>query len=74
MLPVIEKIIDYTIPLYGNKRRLPYATLLVSAGKVKKVIKTKEENGKAFFTLNRKRYGIKNNGSLYYPCLQVTEY
>lgn len=73
-LPIIKKVINYTIPLYGNKRLFLYATLLVSDGKNKKIIKTKEEGGKTYFTFNRKRYGIRNNGNLYFPCLQVTEY
>lgn len=73
-LPIIEKVINYTIPLYGNKRLFPYATLLVSDGKIKKVIKTKEEGGKTYFTFNRKRYGISNSGNLYSPCLHVMEY
>lgn len=29
---VIKKICDYTIPIFGNKRVLPYAKLLVSDG------------------------------------------
>lgn len=74
MLPHIERVIDWTIPLYGNKRLFPYGTLKISDGKTKKVVKTKEEGGKTFFTFQRKRYLIKNIGSLYSPNLQVCEW
>lgn len=34
---VIKKICDYTIPIFGNKRVLPYAKLLVSDGITEKL-------------------------------------
>ena len=36
---VIKKICDYTIPMFGNKRVLPYAKLLVSDGITEKLTK-----------------------------------
>lgn len=74
MFPVIEKVISWTIPLYGNKRTFPYAMLLVNDGKIKKIIRTKEDSIGSYITVNRKRYRIRNNGSLYCPNLEVAEY
>lgn len=73
-LPYVEKVIDYMVPFLGNKRVLPYATLLVSDGKITKVIKTKEDQNGQYLVFKKKRYGIKNLGSLYCPRLQITEY
>ena len=64
----IEKIISWTIPLFGNKRIFAYGKLLVSDGK------TKEDSSGSYITFNRKRYRIRNNGSLYNPLLQVAAY
>lgn len=74
MFPCIEKIIDYTVPLYGNKRLFPYATLLVRSGETRKVIKTKEDGNGSYFVFNRKRYRMTNQGSLYSPKLEVAAY
>lgn len=67
----IEKLIDYTIPLYGNKRVLPYGSLVVSDGIDKKVVDIKEDRGRQYFTFKRKRYYINNIGSLYNPNFQI---
>lgn len=73
-IPYLKKVIDYTVPVFGNKRILPYATLLVSDGENTKIIKTKEDQNGQYIVFKRKRYGIKNLGSLYCPRLQITEY
>lgn len=82
MLNVI-KILDFTIPLYGNKRIHPYGHMIVSDGITSKRVpfgyKT-DRNGfqvpphHDYFTFNRKRYGYKNVGSLYYPKMEIKEY
>lgn len=67
----IEMIKSYTIPLYGNKRSMPYAKLLVSDGITKKTVNTKEHKGSQYFTFNRKRYYIRNTGTLYNPTFTI---
>ena len=42
---VIKKICDYTIPIFGNKRVLPYAKLLVSDGITKENAEVVEVGG-----------------------------
>ena len=64
---VIKKICDYTIPIFGNKRVLPYAKLLVSDGITEKLRPIIDDGGRQYITFNRKRYYIKNAGSLYSP-------
>lgn len=67
----IEKLIGYTIPLYGNKRLLPYGSLIVADGTDKKTVRIMEERGRQYFTFKRKRYYIQNIGSLYSPNFQI---
>lgn len=70
----IEKVISWTIPLFGNKRIFAYGKLLVSDGKTKRLVMMKEDYCGSYITFNRKQYRIRNNGSLYSPRLQVEEY
>ncbi len=70
----IKKVIDWTIPYFGNKRILPYGKLFVSDGKKEQFVKMKEDRNGSYITFNRKRYAIRNNGSLYSPKLQIVEY
>ena len=58
---VIKKICDYTIPIFGNKRVLPYAKLLVSDGITEKLRPIIDDGGRQYITFNRKRYYIKND-------------
>lgn len=58
----IEKIISWTIPLFGNKRIFAYGKLLVSDGKTRRLVTTKEDSSGSYITFNRKRYRIRNNG------------
>jgi len=67
----IEKLIGYIIPLYGNKRVLPYGSLVVSDGIDKKIVDIKEDRGRWYFIFKRKRYYISNIGSLYNPHFQI---
>lgn len=73
MFPYIEKIVDYTIPFYGNRRLFPYATLYICDGKNRRIIKTEEDVNGSYFIFNRKKYRVVNHGSLYNPKLQVAE-
>ena len=70
----IEKVIDWTIPLFGNKRIFAYGKLLVSDGKTRRFVMMKEDYCGSYITFNRKRYRIRNNGGLYNPLLQVEAY
>ena len=70
----IEKDIDWTIPLFGNKLIFAYGKLLVSDGKTRRFVTTKEDSNGSYITFNRKRYRIRNNGGLYNPLLQVEAY
>lgn len=67
---VIKKICDYTIPMFGNKRVLPYAKLLVSDGITEKLRPIIDDGGRQYITFNRKRYYIKNAGNLYSPHME----
>lgn len=68
---IIQKIISYTIPLFGNTHCLPYGKLLVTDGQNQKIVKIKDDGGKQFFTYQRKRYYIENTGKLYSPHYKV---
>lgn len=70
----IKAVLDWTIPCFGNKRREPYGTLVVSDGEKEKVVKMKEGNGGTYIVVNRKRYSIVNHGSLWKPRLEAKEY
>lgn len=70
----IIKVLKWTIPFFGNRRHFPYGKLLVSDGIKERVVKTKEDSSRSYITFNRRRYAIRNNGSLYSPKLQAVEY
>ena len=63
----VEELKNYTIPYCGNKRILPYGDLVISDGKNRKTVKIKDEGVKQYITINRKRYYVRNAGSLYSP-------
>lgn len=70
----ILRIVDYTIPMYGNKRIFPYGKVEVSNGTDIKVVKFEGDNFcKPSFTFNRKRYFMENIGSLYNPNFIIKE-
>lgn len=69
----ILKILEYTIPMFGNKRSMPYGKLLVTDGIKEKVVKIKDDTDKQYFTFNWKRYYIKQIGSLYNPNYVIEE-
>lgn len=69
-MPTIEKLIEYTIPFFGNRRCLPYGKMLISGGGKKKVCEIREDGVDQYIIFNRKRYYIQNNGSLYSPCFE----
>lgn len=57
---------NYTIP-YGGKRIFPYGDLVISDGENRKICKIQDEGAKQYVTFNRKRYYVRNAGSLYGP-------
>lgn len=68
-------IVEYTIPMFGNRRRLPYGKLRVTddEGINSKVVDIKDrDDGSQYVIYQRKRYGITNAGSLYHPSFVTT--
>ena len=63
----IEELKGYTIPFLGNKRVLPYGDLVVSDGKNRKTCKIQDEGAKQYISFDRKKYYVRNAGSLYHP-------
>lgn len=63
----IQKIVSYTIPLFGNKQSIPYGSILIANDQEQKIVKIKDDGEKQYFLYRRKRYYIKNIGSLYSP-------
>lgn len=65
----IEKVVNYTIPYCGNKRIQPYGNLIVTDGIERKTCKIKdyEHSARQYITFNRKRYDVRNAGTLYSP-------
>ena len=57
--------LDFTIPMFGNSRSMPYGTLLVSDGKTSKKVKIKDDGYRQYFLFNRKRYNVVRKGPLY---------
>lgn len=71
----IKKLVGYTIPLYDNKRLLPYGKLVVwdDNDMITKTVDIKEDGAKQYFCFKRKRYYIHNTGSLYSPNFQIIQ-
>lgn len=71
----IEKLVGYTIPLYGNKRLFPYGKLIVwdDDDMVTKTVDIKEDGAKQYFTFKRKRFYIHNAGTLYSPNFKIIQ-
>ena len=67
----ILKIVDYTIPMYGNSRCMPYGKLKVTDGTDTKIVEIKDDGYHQYFTFNRHRYYIKSVGSLYSPSYEI---
>lgn len=59
----IEKLMTYIIPSHKQARLLPYGNLMVSDGKVNKVVKIIEDRKGQYFTFNRKRYYVRQFGA-----------
>lgn len=62
------------IAFFPGIRIFPYGKLIVSDGKIERLVTMKEDSNGSYITFNRKRYRIRNNGNLYSPCLQVVNY
>ena len=58
---------NYIIPMYGNKRNLPYGDLIITDGMTSGKAKIKEDSKGQYITFNRKRYYVSNVGRLYSP-------
>lgn len=63
----IEALKNYTIPYYENKRIQPYGDLVISDGECRKTCKIQDDGAKQYITFNRKRYYVRNAGTLYIP-------
>ena len=70
----LVKVLNYSIPSFGNRRSLPYATLLIrdSEGAERKV-DTKEAYGHSYIKVDGFSYTVKNKGTLYNPILEIEE-
>ena len=78
MAPTLKvlQVKDYTIPLFGNKRPAPYGNLLVTDGKQMAWCKIRDEEGfpyRQYVVFRRKRFRVKNTGSLWTPKYEVGE-
>ena len=58
---------NYIIPMYGNKRNLPYGDLIITDGMTSVKVKIKEDLKGQYITFNHKRYYVSNVGRLYSP-------
>jgi hypothetical protein len=71
----VKKLIDWTIPMCGNRHSIPYGVLLVTDGKTEQRCKTKNDlwtdHGRQYIVFMCRRYYVINNGSLYYPALAL---
>lgn len=63
----IEALKNYTIPYCGNKRIQPYGDLVIFDGECRKTCKIQDDGAKQYITFNRKRYYVRNAGTLYNP-------
>ena len=63
------KLLDYTIPMFGNKRSTTYGNMLVEHEGIQKVVRfgVVDGQGRNYIVFNRKRYFFRNTGSLYAP-------
>lgn len=66
MIKIIE-LQNYTVPYFGNKRIQPYGDLVVSDGITQKTVKIMDDGDKQYIIFNRKRYYVRNAGTLYRP-------
>lgn len=66
---VINKVKDYTIPMFGNEHIQPYGKLIVSDdnGRVVTAKIMEDKDGNQYITVNKKREYIRNAGTLYNP-------
>ena len=71
----VKKLIDWTIPMCGNRHSIPYGVLLVTDGKTEQRCKTKNDlwtdYGKQYIVFKHRRYNVVNKGSVYYPVLEL---
>ena len=63
----IKRVLEWTIPYFGNSHIMPYGKLLVTDGETTKVCQTKgdkktDTDGYQYITFKRKRYEVKGRG------------
>ncbi len=59
----VKRVLEWTIPYFGNSHIMPYGKLLVSDGITEKVCSTKgdketDTDGYQYITFKRKRYEV----------------
>lgn len=64
MVSILETV-SYVIPMFGNKRSVPYGKLRVSDGAKERIVPIKEDGIRQYFTLNYKRHYVQRKGPLY---------
>ncbi len=68
------RILDWTIPMYGNNRLYPYYHIdVLGEDGTERVVLTKEDGPYTYFTFRNKRYYFVNTGTLYNPKLEILE-
>lgn len=65
----IIELRSYTIPMFGNEHVQPYGKLVVSddSGRVVTAKIMEDKDGNQYITVNKKRYCVRNAGTLYNP-------
>lgn len=63
----IKKVLDWTIPFFGNDHIMPYGSLLVTDGNTERICRTKgdryyDNEGYQYITFNRRRYEVLSSG------------
>ena len=69
----IEKLIDYTIPLFGNRRIFPYGKLRVTDGTTTEIKPIRDDGARQYIVFRRKRHYVRNVGTLYSPRFAFVE-
>ena len=70
----VTGVMEYTIPMFGNRQALPYGKLEVTDGEYTKVCPIRfNKKGERYITFKRKRKYVKNVGTLYNPKFEIVQ-
>lgn len=74
------RVLDYNIPMCGNKHYIPYFKCEVTDGTTTKIVKTHGDlvtdtpYTPQHIIFNRKRYKVVNVGTMYSPKIELRDY